>query len=392
MTAPLRPLCHCCTYGLAAGLLLVAVGASAQPARDIRPPPSAQALAQIDALLADKRARTPVQRKVDSQLLYAARMRAGRAIAGGLPQIRVTLPLTADNRVMLDVRATVTAAVLDGIRAAGGEVVDTTVRHRHVAVRLPIERVEAIAAIPGVESVAPDFGWKTSRSVVPGLRDISDRAASRGPQEFGALADSIARALERRARDRRRSDQGVVLNVGSTTSEGDATHAAPQARAAYGLTGSGVRIGVLSDGVSHLSASQASGNLGPVTVLAVGAGDEGTAMLEIIADLAPGAQLFFATARGGPAAFAQRIRDLRAAGCDIIVDDVFYFVESAFQDGQIGTSPTNGGVVIEAVKEVAASGAMYFSSAGNAGRLNAGTSGSWEGNCTVLDPAPSTRC
>ena len=36
--------------------------------------------------------------------------------------------------------------------------------------------------------------------------------------------------------------------------------------------------------------------------------------------------------------FAQNIRDLRAAGCDIIVDDVGYFVETPFQDGQAPAS------------------------------------------------------
>jgi hypothetical protein len=102
-------------------------------------------------------------------------------------------------------------------------------------------------------------------------------------------------------------------------------------------------------------------------VLAPGSGDEGTAMLEIVADLAPGAQLFFATAQDTPATFAQHIRDLRAAGCDIIVDDVFYFVESPFQDGQTTPSQTNGGIIAQAVKDVAASGALYFSSAGNSG-------------------------
>ena len=76
------------------------------------------------------------------------------------------------------------------------------------------------------------------------------------------------------------------------------------------------------------------------------------------------------------------IRALRTAGCDIIVDDVGYFVESPFQDGQgpAVVSPTNGGVVTQAVKDVAALGAMYFSSAGNSGNLNDGTSGVWEGD------------
>jgi len=66
---------------------------------------------------------------------------------------------------------------------------------------------------------------------------------------------------------------------------------------------------------------------------------------------------------------AQNIRALRTAGCDIIIDDVFYFVETPFQDGQLAPTNTNGGVVIQAVNDVTALGAMYFSSAGNSGNL-----------------------
>src|SRR5499427_6782034 len=154
------------------------------------------------------------------------------------------------------------------------------------------------------------------------------------------------------------------------------------ARDAFNVDGTGIKIGVLSNGVTNLAQSQALGDLGPVTVLPgqAGSGDEGTAMLEIIHDLAPGAQLYFATANSGIAGFAQNIRDLRTAGCDIIVDDVFYFVETPFQDGQPAPTNTNGGVVIQAVNDVTASGALYFSSAGNSGNLNDGTSGVWEGN------------
>ena len=98
--------------------------------------------------------------------------------------------------------------------------------------------------------------------------------------------------------------------------------------------------------------------------------------------MAPGAQLYFATAFTSITSFANNIRALRTAGCDIIVDDVGYYVESPFQDGQgpLVVSPTNGGVVTQAVKDVAAAGALYFSSAGNSGNLNDGTSGVWEGD------------
>ena len=43
-------------------------------------------------------------------------------------------------------------------------------------------------------------------------------------------------------------------------------------------------------------------------------------------------------------------------------------------------SNTNGGVVIQAVNEVTADGALYFTGAGNSGNLTTGTSGTWEGD------------
>ena len=102
-----------------------------------------------------------------------------------------------------------------------------------------------------------------------------------------------------------------------------------------------------------------------------GDGDEGTAMLEILHDLAPGAELGFATAFTSDAAFADNIRALRFdAGCDVIVDDILYYNESPFQDGPIA----------QAVNAVTADGALYFSSAGNEGNMLDGTSGNYEGD------------
>ena len=101
-------------------------------------------------------------------------------------------------------------------------------------------------------------------------------------------------------------------------SEADTTQRAAFSRNNYGFDGTGIKIGILSDGVRNLAAAQASGDLGPVTVLPGQSGtsagqcattsscDEGTAMLELVHDLAPGAQLYFATAFGGSANFAQQ--------------------------------------------------------------------------------------
>ncbi len=148
-----------------------------------------------------------------------------------------------------------------------------------------------------------------------------------------------------------------------------------------GVTGQGIKIGILSDSAlpAQVASLITSGDL-PADVLVVPgqAGpttgeNEGTAMMEIIHDLAPDAKLFFATADNGEDSFAANIRTLRNTyGCDIIVDDVSYFDEGVFQDS----------VVAQAVNDVTASGALYFSSAANSGNLSSGTSGTWEGDFT----------
>jgi hypothetical protein len=139
---------------------------------------------------------------------------------------------------------------------------------------------------------------------------------------------------------------------------------------AKGHTGAGVKVGVLSDSVDYLPQVQSTGDLPAVTVLqdAPGNTGEGTAMLEIVYDLAPNSPLYFATAWNGPASFAANIIALKNAGCKVIIDDVGYFNESPFQDD----------VISQAVSTVTAAGVQYFSSAGNSGNLRAGTSGTYE--------------
>src|SRR5262249_18378332 len=140
--------------------------------------------------------------------------------------------------------------------------------------------------------------------------------------------------------------------------------------------GTGVKVGVLSDSATpaRVAALIATGDLPPDTIVLPGqagsAANEGTALMEIVHDIAPGAKLYFATAVAGEASFANNINALRAAGCDIIVDDITYFDEGEFQDG----------IVARAVNTVVARGALYFSSAANSGNVTSGTSGTWEGD------------
>ena len=77
----------------------------------------------------------------------------------------------------------------------------------------------------------------------------------------------------------------AYTHTGSVTTEGDQILQADQVRSSRGITGAGVKVGVISDGVDSRATAQATGDL-PATIeidsLRPGSGDEGTAMLEII--------------------------------------------------------------------------------------------------------------
>ncbi|WP_076071793.1 pre-peptidase C-terminal domain-containing protein [Sphingomonas montana] len=176
-------------------------------------------------------------------------------------------------------------------------------------------------------------------------------------------------------------ESGFTSSVGLTTTQADQTMAADTARATYGVDGSGIRVGVLSDSFGRngsttdtIATNIASNDLPTDTrVLADvnGAGtDEGRAMAQLIHDLAPGSAIDFATAFNGQASFANNIIALANAGDRVIVDDVSYFAELTYQNG----------IISQAVNEVAERGVAYFSSAGNDGRE--GYQGAWVSGAT----------
>lgn len=208
------------------------------------------------------------------------------------------------------------------------------------------------------------------------IRAALPASALRTVATWGAVAkiEPAAQAITARIGGRTLSKEeraSITAAAAAFVSEGVRAHAADTARETTKVTGVGAKLCALSDGVDSLAASQAAGELPEVDVLPdqAGEGDEGTAMLEILHDMAPGAELGFASAFISDASFADNIRALRSdAGCDVIVDDVLYFNESPFEDGPIA----------QAVTDVIADGALYFSSAGNEGNVLDGTSGNYE--------------
>jgi uncharacterized repeat protein (TIGR01451 family) len=311
-------------------------GARAQAPPAPRPQLQASARAQIQALMGEKATRTPAQQKMDSNLIYALLRQRQDSRLAGLTRMRV--PSAAlDGTMLVDVKAfspNGIKPILARLKSLGARIVSVQPRYATIRAQLLLTATETVAAMPEVRFVQP----------------------ARGP---------------------------ILEHVDS---EGDATHRAAQARTFFGVDGTGVKICALSNGVDSLAVLQSEGDLPAVDVLPgqAGTGDEGTAMLEIVHDLAPGAALGFATANPDEATFAANILALRnTAHCDVIVDDVAFLSESPFQDN----------LIADAVNQVTAAGALYFSSAGNEGNLDAGTSGTWEGDFKAngnLDPVLGT--
>jgi len=171
-----------------------------------------------------------------------------------------------------------------------------------------------------------------------------------------------------------------IRQVGSVDSQADLSINAAAARTAFGVDGSGVRVGVVSDSFHDLiggtvsgegcsavlngSAPQLSGDLPPdVVILDNGPlyqtdTDEGAALAELTYDLAPGTELMFHSAWDSMANMAEGIDQLRGCGADVLIDDVIYLAEPMFQDG----------IIAAAAQRAVDAGIPFFSAAGNQSR------------------------
>jgi hypothetical protein len=370
---------------------LVRVSSASQGATQL----SVEVMRQIQALDAEKESRTPAQKKLDSQLVYAIKQRNGQAVAAGAPMLEVNVDADASGMVTVDISADVTDELLSTLKAMGVQYSNVFPRYHALRAVASLDQLEAIAGLAEVRFVQPKQGYTTNQAV----GRIEDEAASQSSLTFQRV-ESVRRQLA--AQGIGDVQTNVLPNgydgVGAANAEAVISHGVYSARGTFNTNGLGVRIGVLSNGVTSLATSQGTGDLPPtcssltppateqcVNVVPgqAGTADEGTAMLEVIHDIAPGAQLYFATANPTITQFATNILALRNVyNCDIIVDDVGYFVESPFQDGQgpLVISPINAGIVTQAVNDVVASGALYFSSAANSGNLTDNTAGTWEGD------------
>ncbi len=153
----------------------------------------------------------------------------------------------------------------------------------------------------------------------------------------------------------------------------------------YGLDGSGITIGILSDSFATTETFDAGGNRDTyatdiangylpsgVNVLkdfaVPGTTDEGRAIAQIIHAVAPGANLAFYTSLGGTNSLGQGIQALAAAKANIIVDDWGYNYPPVTPPDLpldlLDQEPPNGSIN-QAITKVFNQGVSYFTAAGN---------------------------
>ncbi|MGB9429737.1 MAG: PKD domain-containing protein [Gammaproteobacteria bacterium] len=167
--------------------------------------------------------------------------------------------------------------------------------------------------------------------------------------DAATLAEVTRVSVPRYAFTRRSPPITASPRTGSVDTEGDTILGASQFRAATNYTGQGMVVGVISDGDSAVSTDQGTNDLpanvwnDPNNTTWQSSGAEGTAMMEIVYDLAPGVkQLGFA----GPATqvdFLTALNDFAGGtsspviNANVIVDDLGFPGEAMFTNGSFAT-------------------------------------------------------
>ncbi|RYG41671.1 hypothetical protein EON79_20350, partial [bacterium] len=277
---------------------------------------------QLRAAYREKNSRTPGMRKMSQDLVFTVRMAKGENIRAGLPGLKLPQIARRDGTVDVEFSATINSLLVSQLRVLGADVHSVYPSYRSLTARIPVRALESAALLPGVSFVKSVGKW--------------------------------------------------VRNAGTQQTQGDKSMRTDELRTTYGLTGAGVKMGVLSDSDDSREAGQASGDL-PATIEVLsgrsgrpGSG-EGTAMMQLAYDVAPGSALAFSTVGTSQATFAQNYRDLFAAGATVLSDDIFFLEEPAFQDGPIA----------DAINDIYNAGGIVFTAAGNENNLRSGNSGVW---------------
>lgn len=298
-------------HNLRVAALLAALGGSlaAQTTQVVSP--------KLSTILADLAAaqRTSTARLKAEQMPASVR----DAIRGGLVRIN-----DANEVQVYVLAAAVTDDLESQLRAAGATIEITSAEARRIQARVPVSALEQIAALPAVDAVRlPTYARHRTGNVTSEGDTILGAAAARADYgvdgtniRVGAISDGLKGVFATGCTTCGAADGGPMAN-------GDLPAATGTRNASGVLTASsGGIIGRSFQANSDLEGLPPAGS----SCGFAGAGAEGTALLEIVHDIAPGAKLSFANA-DTDLAFAQAVNFL-AASNDVVLDDIGFYGEA----------------------------------------------------------------
>lgn len=102
----------------------------------------------------EKDSRTPAQKKIDSQLLYAIYQMRGEAEAKGVPTEPIVLRKDSRDRVLVDIRSEVTRKLLSLVRKVNGTVLSTSHKDHSLIAYVPLNQLEKIAELKEVRFIS----------------------------------------------------------------------------------------------------------------------------------------------------------------------------------------------------------------------------------------------
>ncbi len=215
----------------------------------------------------------------------------------------------------------VTDGVISQLTAAGATVEIRDAAQRRIQARIPLDRIQAVAALPSVDEIRlPTYARRRAGAAVSEGDSILHTDAVRNQWlldgsgvRVGVISDGLKGVFD-----------ANCTTCGGVASGPLSTGDLPPSQ------GTRTASGVLTSSIGGIVARSFQANsdlegLPPTTPACgfAGAGGEGTALLEIVHDLAPSAKLSFANF-DTDLAFNQAVNFL-AASNDVVIDDIGFY-------------------------------------------------------------------
>ncbi|MFN8460068.1 MAG: hypothetical protein U0401_36360 [Anaerolineae bacterium] len=145
---------------------------------------SINAMQQIQALLAEKAARSPAQQKLDSNLLFTFKQSRGQAVANSIQRMETGIAVNGAGMTEVDITAEVSQELVARLARLGVKVLSQYADFHSIRALVPLDQLETIAADKAVIFIQPKQEAMTTSERVPPTPlspSFAARAARSGP-------------------------------------------------------------------------------------------------------------------------------------------------------------------------------------------------------------------